>query len=348
MPKRNFYIKESEMDDFQRKVVNRRSENSLVVKGCAGSGKSVIAFWRLHDIVSNNKGSVQIIVFTKSLKNYFVEGCRGEGIDPGLIDYWYNWRRNPRTSDYILVDEAQDFSASDIQMFMQHARKALLLYGDSSQQIYAFRGSKGEEPPVSMEEIQQITKYPTEQLVFNHRLPARVARVAEYVNAEGDDLEGRCKEEGTEKPYFLRCSSLEQELDLIAEIIRARGYEDVGILLPKNAQVERVVTHLRNCGLNVEAKYSKPGETIDNLNFATSNPKVMTYHSAKGLQFGAVFLPQCEEGLLGSFLEPLYVAMTRTYQSLYILHTGDLPDVLQDVDDDLFETDYRPKETELL
>lgn|GEM_PF-5067787 len=89
MSKKNFYIRESEMDDFQRKVINRRSENSLIVRGCAGSGKSVIAFWRLHDIVSNNKGTVQIVVYTKSLKDYFVEGCRGEGIDPRLIDYWY-------------------------------------------------------------------------------------------------------------------------------------------------------------------------------------------------------------------------------------------------------------------
>lgn len=349
MAKRSFFIKESEMDDFQRKVINRRSESSLIVKGCAGSGKSVLAFWRLHDIVSNDKGSAQIVVFTKSLKSYFVEGCRGEGIDSTLIDYWEHWKREPRSTDYILVDEAQDFSANQIRTFMQHANKALLLYGDSSQQIYNFLAEKGEEPRASMEEIGHITGFPDERLVFNHRLPAKVARVAEYANTEGDNLEERCKEEGVEKPYFLTCPTGKEQLDLIAEIVRARGYEDVGILLPKNKMVESVAGYLKEKGLSVEAKYNTEDKgTVSNLNFATSNPKVMTYHSAKGLQFGAVFLPRCEDVSVGDFMEPLYVAMTRTYQALYVMYSTELPKALQNVPAEHFETNYRPKETELL
>lgn len=346
MSKRNFYIRESEMDDFQRKVVNRRSENSLIIRGCAGSGKSVIAFWRLHDIVSNNKGSVQIIVYTKSLKDYFVEGCRGEGIDPRLIDYWYHWKSNPYSTDYILVDEAQDFSEQDIAMFRSYAKKALLLYGDSSQQIYRFR--KGQDAPANMEDIQRFTQFPTEQLVFNHRLPAQIARVAEFVNAENDDLASRCKNEGDEKPYFLQHASREGQLNAIIKIIHSRNLDDVGILLPKNDQARDVAQYLRSHGLSVEAKYSENQHQYNNLNFATTNPKVMTYHSAKGLQFRAVFLPECEDPSLAGFLEPFYVAMTRSYQSLYILYSGQLPVVLQQIPRDLYEADLRAKETEVL
>lgn len=348
MVKRSFYIKESEMDDFQRKVVNRRSESSLIVRGCAGSGKSVIAFWKLHDIVTNKKGSVQIIVFTRALKDYFVEGCMGEGIDPGLIDYWEHWKKEPRTTDYVLVDEAQDFSQAHIETFKKHAKKALLLYGDSSQQVYSFLETKGEAKRVRMEDIKQITGYPDESLVFNHRLPARVARVAEYVNIENDDLSGRCKEEGNEKPYILRYRSLEEQLDTVIGLIRLRSFEDVGILVPQNGQVEFVANYLRSRGLNVESKFSKDKRTCSTLNFATSNPKVMTYHSAKGLQFGAVFLPSCEDSDVSRFLEPLYVAMTRTYQSLYILYSNRLPKALAAVPNDLYDNDIRPRETELL
>lgn len=346
MSKKNFYIRESEMDDFQRKVVNRRSENSLIVRGCAGSGKSVIAFWRLHDIVSNNKGTVQIVVYTKSLKDYFVEGCRGEGIDPRLIDYWYHWRQNPYPTDYILVDEAQDFSERDIAMFRSYAQKALLLYGDSSQQIYAFR--KGPDAPANMEEIQRFTQFPTEQLVFNHRLPAQIARVAEFVNAENDDLASRCKDEGDEKPYFLSFGSREEQLNAIIKIVRSRGLDDVGILLPKNDQARAAAQYLNSNGLNVEAKYNEGQSSHNTLNFATTNPKIMTYHSAKGLQFRAVFLPECENPALAGFLEPFYVAMTRSYQSLYILYTGQMPAVLQRIPRDLYETDIRARETEVL
>ena len=75
---------------------------------------------------------------------------------------------------------------------------------------------------------------------------------------------------------------------------------------------------------------------------------VMTYHSAKGLQFRAVFLPCCEEESLSTFSNPLYVAMTRTYQSLYVLYTGRLAPVLQQVPSDLYENDLKTRETEVL
>lgn len=346
MSKRNFYIRESEMDDFQRKVLDRRSDSSLIVRGCAGSGKSVIAFWRLHDIVSNNRGSAQIIVFTKSLKDYFVEGCRGAGIDPGLIDYWHNWKSNPRRTDYILVDEAQDFSEKSIKKFSSYAIKALLLYGDSSQQLYGFRR---DDPPINMDEIQRVTEFPVEQLVFNHRLPKTIARVAECVNAEKDDLVNRCKHEGDEKPYVLKYSSFDEQLDAIIRIIEQRQLDDVGILFPKNDQVRDAARILNEKNLEVEAKYNaNDQQDYNNLNFATTNPKVMTYHSAKGLQFGAVFLPACDSLNLERFCEPFYVALTRSYQSLYVLYSGHLPGIFQEMPQELYESDLSGRKTEVL
>ena len=347
MAKRSFLVKESELDDYQRRIVNQRSENSLIVKGCAGSGKSVIAFWRLHDIVSNNRGTAQIIVFTRTLVDYFTEGCREEGIDPSLIDYWEHWRRYPRATDYLLVDEAQDFSEESIAMFRSYAGKALLLYGDTSQQIYdSFR--TGRNKPVSMDEIKVITQFPDEKLVFNHRLPRQIARVAQYVCAENDDLVGRCKNDGNEKPYFLRYSSINDQLNAIVQIIRSRGLDDVGILLPDNSQVRGIWSELLNRGLNAEVKYNENQRIYSNLNFATTNPKVVTYHSAKGLQFKAVFLPCCEKESLTKFFKPLYVAMTRAYQSLYVLYSGQLPSILQKIPSELYESDLRARETEVL
>ena len=40
MAKRSFYVKDSELDDYQVKVINKKTDNSYIVKGCAGSGKS--------------------------------------------------------------------------------------------------------------------------------------------------------------------------------------------------------------------------------------------------------------------------------------------------------------------
>ena len=65
MAKRDFLVRESELDDFQRKLLRRIS--NIIIEGCAGSGKSLVALWRAHDIYKNNEGSVLFVVYNKSL-----------------------------------------------------------------------------------------------------------------------------------------------------------------------------------------------------------------------------------------------------------------------------------------
>ncbi|WP_248922334.1 UvrD-helicase domain-containing protein [Olsenella intestinalis] len=339
----SFYLNESELDDSQRKILNLRAEKSLIVRGCAGSGKSVLAFWLLHEIVRNNKGTARIIVFTNTLKQYFEEGCRGQGIDPDLIALRDNWCRYPQESDYIIVDEAQDFSSDDIELLKQNARKTLLLFGDSAQQIFGFR--TGSDAPVSMEAIRDITRFPMEKLAFNYRLPKPIACVAEYLRVDSD-LVGRCRGEGNEKPFILEYDSREEQLNGIMRIISEWGLDDVGIIFPRNEQVRDAYLYFREAGWGVEAKYSCGRDWLNTLNFATTNPKLMTYHCAKGLQFGAVFLPECES--VDGFVGPLYVAMTRAYRSLFIMYSGSLPAPLRGVPEDLYEADIEARETEVL
>jgi DNA helicase IV len=233
MAKRSFYVKESELDDYQVKVINKRTDDSFIVTGCAGSGKSILALWKAKQIQNEGLGSYQFIVFTKALKQYMSDGVRQVGINANNVDYHWNWvnKQHSPSSDYIIVDEAQDFSKEDILLFKDKANKALLLYGDSAQQLYKFIKNK---ETISMEEMVDITDFQMEQLVFNHRLPKKIARVAQYINSEGDNLENRCKNEGVETPKLLKYNSFKAQLDATAEIIKNRGFEDVGILLRNN------------------------------------------------------------------------------------------------------------------
>lgn len=65
----------------------------------------------------------------------------------------------------------------------------------------------------------------------------------------------------------------------------------------------------------------------------------MTYHSAKGLQFEAVFLPYIEKFSGNeSDRKALYVAMTRTYRNLYIMYSSLLPFPLTNIDSSLYKT----------
>ena len=332
MAKRSFYVKDSELDDYQVKVINKKTDNSYIVKGCAGSGKSILALWKAKQIQDEHRGSYMYIVFTKALMQYMADGIKEVGISQRNVDYHWHWvnRAGCPSADYIIVDEAQDFSKEDIELFKSKARKALLLYGDSAQQLYTFIQDK---KTVSMEDIQYFTKFPVEQLVFNHRLPKKIARVAQYINSENDELEERCTVEGTEKPKILEYPTVEKQYDAIIELIQNKHMEDVGILFRQNDEVGEAYNYFQEHGLNVEAKF---GKHMD-LDFTSDNPKLMTYHSSKGLQFENVFLPDCtvEDD---DNRNPLYVAVTRTYQSLYILHSGNLSSLFDDVPEDLYDT----------
>ena len=260
------------------------------------------------------------------------DGIKEVGISQRNVDYHWHWvnRAGCPSADYIIVDEAQDFSKEDIELFKSKARKALLLYGDSAQQLYTFIQDK---KTVSMEDIQYFTKFPVEQLVFNHRLPKKIARVAQYINSENDELEERCTVEGTEKPKILEYPTVEKQYDAIIALVQNKHMEDVGILFRQNDEVEEAYNYFQEQGLNVEAKF---GKHMD-LDFTSDNPKLMTYHSSKGLQFENVFLPDCSVEDDDN-RNPLYVAVTRTYQSLYILHSGNLSSLFDDVPEDLYDT----------
>ena len=351
MPKRDFYVREEELDDYQVKIINKRTDSSFIVKGCAGSGKSILALWKAKQIQENGN-SFLFVIFTKALKQYMKDGINQIGLSPNNVEnynqcfFWSkdgdtwtqgNWKKG--TYDYLIVDEAQDFSKEDVLTFKSKAKKALLLYGDSAQQLYKFFTNK---TAISMDDIAYITKFPTEQLVFNHRLPKKIARLAERINVENDDLENRCRKEGTELPKILKYPNLNAELDAIAEIIKNRRFEDVGILLRNNKDVKTVADYLTRKGLNVEAKVNDNVE----LDFNSSNPKIMTYHSSKGLQFEAVFLPECTVSG-NDDRNPLYVAITRTYQSLYIMHSGNLSSFFDAVPTDLYESSLATKIADL-
>ena len=80
MAKRSFYVKDSELDDYQVKVINKKTDNSYIVKGCAGSGKSILALWKAKQIQDEHKGSFLYIVFTKALMQYMSDGIHQVGI----------------------------------------------------------------------------------------------------------------------------------------------------------------------------------------------------------------------------------------------------------------------------
>ena len=381
MPRRDWMISAADIDDDQYKILNAVLDKSCIVSGCAGSGKSVLALLKAQRIQKEKGNDYQIIVFTKALCNYMNAG-RGElGLSRPFCHY-EKWRRNGcPSSDYIIVDEIQDFDKDEIQQFVSSTNKHFFFFGDTAQSIY-----DGLKTPVPVDDIIRILPANVSPKPFslyrNYRLPKPVAKVAQSVGVGLDPYDGSIyKSTISTIPRFLEYGNLDKQIIAIKEIVEKRGFSDVAILLPDNDCVKSVHEKLNEIGLDHEVKYNDKSDwhnNIDTLDFSTSNPKLMTYHSAKGLQFEAVFIPRGElcnynnttlgipqfsmhqrsrlfgRGIgvqLGQYgmsqslnsnndsqRKALYVAMTRTYNYLYVLYSGQLGTTLRGIDNELYQT----------
>lgn len=338
--KKDWMIIESELDEDQIKVLNAVNDKSCIITGCAGSGKSVLALIKTQRLQREKGNNYQIIVFTKALCRYMNAGREELGLN-NQFDYHWDWknRKNCPSSDYIIVDEIQDFSKKEIQELIQSTNKHFFFFGDTAQSIY-----EGLKETMPVEDINYTfnTRAKTFELYRNYCLPQPVAKVVQYV---GVDLEGfdidTYKSKETSMPRFIRYDNLNNQIKSIARLINNGSVSDVGILVPHNEDVKIVSDILNETYTNHELKYEDKNDyrkSINNLDFTTENPKVMTYHSAKGLQFGSVFLPNVVAKNEISERKALYVAMTRTYRDLYVMYSGSLPFPLSEVPSNLYKT----------
>jgi len=345
MPKQTFFVNEDELDNFQVQLLQKRIDRSMVVSGCAGSGKSILALWKAKQIQDLQDGTTyKFIVFTKVLNRYMSDGIRAIGLDDENFMYHDQWKKlGCPSADFIIVDEIQDFEREEIDKFKSAAHRAFFFWGDSAQSIY--RGLKDTQDILAIAAEAQIQP---EQLAFNHRLPRKVARFAAPL-CNDEELVLRCQKEGTEMPRILQYSSFEQQLDVAMEQIKNRSITDAALLFPTNLIVQRAYNYLRDQGHSVEARY-KDSDNYSNsrmdLDFDSDNPKLMTYHSSKGLQFEAVFLPECNfPSKNGS--SSLYVAITRTYRLLFIMYSNALSLFLDVIPKNLYLTTLEADKIEL-
>jgi superfamily I DNA/RNA helicase len=207
-----------------------RSNESKVVIGSAGSGKTLLAVHKAKNIQASQKGTFYVIVLTRALRAFISSGVRKLEIPNTKVLYAWEWkeRYNCPSADYIMIDEAQDFGEEDINRFKEKANKMVLFFGDTAQQVY--ESTTNGDLCVSMEEIKAITELAEIALSGNHRLYPSIAKVAQYLNHD-EDIVSNCKKSGGNKPVVKQFGSQSEELDWIVEQIKNRQLKDVGILV---------------------------------------------------------------------------------------------------------------------
>lgn len=315
-------VDEESMDDDQLDLIESTLDKSMLVAGCAGSGKSVIAMHKAEQIAEAGF-SVILIAYTKSLNGFMQLGSNNESRYQFYYHYqWKNIQKMP-SADYIIVDEIQDFEKDEIQEFINAAKKHFLFFGDTAQSIYRHFGKN----TLSIEQISEMTRLTVLHLYNNYRLPRPVAKITQdYVGVDVmpyADKVYRNKEKTL--PHFVHLQDFSSQMKAVVDIIKKNQNASIGILLHSNSLVEQTCKQLYSADIKFEYKFqiesAAERKVYGNLDFRTDLPKVMTYHSAKGLQFDIVILPWYEGANSNDSRKSLYVAMTRTMHKLYVLYS---------------------------
>jgi len=233
----------------------------------------------------------------------------------------------------LLIDEAHDFEDAWLRMATRlvnpNARSLLVLY-DDAQSIYQSKRRKFNFASVGIE-----ARGRTSVLRLNYRNTAEVLALA--VQCARSLLEGAGETRGEDEiplvqpasagrrgamPTLLAARDANEEAELIADRARdalAGGtpLEDIAVLCRAKYLMAPIERALRARGLAVQSMQAQAFRRFD---WSKPSVKLLTLHSAKGLEFPLVFvaglqaMPMREESL-DEAARLLYVGMTRaTYQ----------------------------------
>lgn len=368
----SFYVKESQLDLQQKVVLQKKLAQNLVVTGGAGSGKSILALLKTKAMLSNND-RVLYVVKTVALNTYMDAGVSAEakkeekeklqsvvGNSSNRIwgrlkssicsfNHCFKWVKNEDNEwenlgwrkghfDYIILDEATDLKMPEIQVLKDHC-KYFVAFGDDDQQLFSFIDTRTKVSQIADEVC--VKKEDIDNLIYNHRLPKKMARLVVYFHPrikpntpDSENFIRRCLVEGTELPHIFQYSRENEQFDEIIKIVKNKngGLKSVGILFRDNESMKRAYRYFTEN--NLPTSMVIDSQTIGE-DFDSAAPNLMTYHGAKGLQFETVFIPNCSDP--GYDKAPLYVALTRTYSSLYIMYTGQKPYFISQIPSELYE-----------
>lgn len=246
-------------------------------------------------------------------------------------------QRTPRW-DYVIVDEAQDLTPVALGLCVELAKgpRHIFLAADSSQSIY-HRGFSYSKVHEALD-----VSHRTRRLRRNYRSTREIAQAAlEIIQGTGagdeETLIQDCVHYGP-KPVLAIVADESDQIGRIVEYIRRQARilglstAAAAILCPTNALAERAAAICATWKLS--ARYM-PGR---DLKLEVPEVKVLTIHSAKGLEFPIVALAFVDKGNLPRNLPPdspddpvaherharrvLFVGATRAMRGLIVTSSG--------------------------
>lgn len=356
-------VPRSDLTTEQIRAIELPTDENKAVMGGPGSGKTMVLLHRAQHLAQSGNvppDRFRVFVFTNVLSTYIKSALDVLGIPEGCVSTFDDWckryyeahigkkvpwnkaARRPDFAairdgvfaycektrsaaglfDFVLVDEAQDLDRRCYRLLTGIARHVTVCM-DHNQQIYDDGSNENQildtlglkHRQLALLETFRCCPYIAEMAALYIQDPSQRAAYLQQTKTAQTDIE---------TPLLYQASDFEDEKAMLIEMVKARVRkgERVGILLHQKRQVFGFAKGLREAGLEVD--------TQDNLDFSSDTPKVITYHSAKGLTFDSVLLPRLTPRSFpktsSSRIERLlFVALTRATRWAYLSTDGQLP-----------------------
>ncbi len=350
-------IPEDKLDKEQKEYLKFISTDSgnFWIKGLPGTGKSVLLAYALKQIKERKpNASVVVVVFTRSLVQMYTEAFAEMGIYVRVVTI-FQFMKSLSHNDYVLCDEVQDLVPSVLTAMKERADHVIVA-GDENQSIYE-SDPRFHEATVSPSQIRtylSVQPRNVKTLTVIHRLPVSVIKAVDCLMPEMNIVAGT-QHQASSSAIIRLCDAYgpsEEVKYVMREAKKAVGDgQSAVILLP----LQNDILRFANSALAAEGKSEWPQKLnrYGKLDFADMNSYlsqhgiklkyvgngvgdfessvgkivIMTYHSAKGLDFQNVFIPFMNSQL---FIVPdekrsktlFMVAMTRCRNNLYITYSG--------------------------
>lgn len=256
--------------------------------------------------------------------------------------------------DHVLIDEAQDQSMTQmmcLKSFVKEDKKGnvigdVTICMDANQRIYASRWRPRDVFNVTSKYLSVPFRCTSQIDDFAEALKKKNVAVVDVEDQEEHIIPTA---EG-EKPRVICCANADDERRYVIAQINKWMADDpkhtIGIMCYTNAAVEKI-------GGWLSAEHIKYDliKNDDECEYSIKEPgvKLCTMHTAKGLEFMRVILPQFYQGmvpqnwalkdedLLAQQRNVAYVGMTRAMHQLFIIYNGRRSQFLDEIDKDLYE-----------
>jgi superfamily I DNA/RNA helicase len=334
----------------QDKINDLPLDESYLIVGPPGTGKTVMALYRAKMLTSQQK-AVSVLMHSRLLSQYTGDAAEELGVD-GSVTTFHRWfygfwlgafrQRYPQIAkfdpdweiilqqlnlkppsqgslEHLLVDEAQDM-APGFYLIARRISRAITAFADENQRLRPTNSTLDQiKAYAGLDKIHRLTR--------NYRNTKEIAALAAHFFTGLRSGIAEPPTRGGNIPVMTHHKSIDEWAEFVVRYEKAHNDLDIGILVPDMRTRSALARVLEGrTKIAVQVFKGGKGARAEELDFGEPGIKLLCYASAKGLEFDTVFLPELQACTLDiaspEFKMLFYVLISRARTELFLSYSG--------------------------